>query len=72
MNATITKWKNQFRCVGGTHEPVGTRGETIFWPDRELRCPECGKWTRNFGDVSQTNRDGTESYICDECAKDVS
>lgn len=60
-------WTNEYRTVGGTSEPVGTAGETIFWPDRELRCPECKRWTANFGDVSVTNDDGTESYICNDC-----
>jgi hypothetical protein len=64
---TAITWKNEFRAIGGTHEPVGTAGETIFWPNRELKCPQCGKWTAKFGEVSITNDDGTESYICDSC-----
>ena len=62
-------WNNEYRIVGGTHEPVGTAGETIFWPDKELLCPECKKWSKDYGNFSVSNEDGTESYICEDCGR---
>ena len=63
------KMRNEKRLIGGTRELVGTAGESQFYGDYELKCPDCGTWTRKYGDYVVTNEDNTESYLCDDCGR---
>jgi predicted RNA-binding Zn-ribbon protein involved in translation (DUF1610 family) len=38
------------------------------WPMVEVLCPECGKWTREYGEVS-TLVGSEEHYLCPKCGE---
>lgn len=40
------------------------------WPTYQYRCPECRRW-HSGSEVTMVHDDGTESYLCPECADRV-
>jgi len=67
-----TKFVNKKRVCGTTIEGHGeyqTRHNSY-----EIKCPDCGKWSPNYGEYSETVHDietGEEHqrYICTPCGK---
>jgi hypothetical protein len=54
-------------CIGYEREYPGSRA----WPNYKVKCPGCGKMTENYGEVSTTDADGDEHWMCDKCAAEV-
>jgi hypothetical protein len=42
------------------------------WNRYEVKCP-CGKWTRNYGDVSEQVGDNPndQAWLCEKCAAEA-
>ena len=39
-------------------------------PVYEYLCPDCGAWSAG-SDITRENEDGTSSFLCPACAKEV-
>ncbi len=62
------KFVNEKRRVGATVEGFGEH--RVEWPDYEIKCP-CGKWTQDYGDVSQqvANDPDEHQWLCPRCVR---
>jgi hypothetical protein len=52
------------RCISNYQEYPGA----TTWKEYEYLCPVCNTWGGG-SDVTQTNEDGTESMLCEDCAE---
>ena len=59
--------KQQVKVVGQTQEYPGT----ITWYQYAVKCPECSKWSGDYGDVSWTDPDGHVHHLCTPCGDEV-
>lgn len=60
------EYHNPKRCVGALQEYPGT----TTWYDYEIKCVECGRWRRDYGQFS-TEIDGKHYWLCMECGDRV-
>lgn len=61
--------REHLRVIGHEQEYPGS----YAWPIYEYFCPDCQTWTKDIhGDITSVHEDGTESYLCDKCAEEVS
>lgn len=73
MSTTTTNRKGQNvtekRVCGCTIEGFGEY--QTRWNDYEIKCVECGKWSREYGEVSIVDDNGDERDICNKCAAEL-
>lgn len=56
---------NEQRQCGGCYEGHGEA--RVFWPEYEIKCYDCGKWTADYGDVDLHIDEGQRAWICHDC-----
>lgn len=59
--------KQEKVCVGHEQDYPGA----YRWPIYQVRCPECGQMTKEYGDVSVLSEDGHEHLLCTPCGEEV-
>ena len=59
----VKKMVQQKRKIGVEQDYPGA----YAWPVFEVLCPECGQWSREYGDVDQQQDDGEWHQLCAPC-----
>lgn len=58
---------NKVRLRSVSRDYPGSYG----WPNWEIACPCCLKWTMEYGDVEQQDEHGNWQCICNKCGEDL-
>lgn len=61
------KGKQERKTIGYEQEYPGA----YRWPIYAYKCPECGKFSKDGGDITLTSEDGHDHYVCDRCAEEI-
>lgn len=59
--------KQKRNIIGQLQEYPGAH----VWYDYEVCCPECERFVKEYGDVTQTDNDGDEHALCVPCGDRV-
>jgi len=51
---------------------IGWEGEKHLglspWPIYEILCPECGKWSKEYGEMDVRDENNESVSVCNKCA----
>lgn len=64
----MTRFVNEKRVARVEYEGFGEH--RTAWPTYEVRCGDCNKWTRDYGEVSVQVGDNPDehAWVCPACA----
>ena len=63
----VCKISQQKRVVRRYQEYPGS----VWHEDYEILCPECNRWSANYGNVDQLQENGEWWYLCVDCGEKV-